>query len=213
MTINTDPSARLAQYGAATLYEAQGQRGAMNADIKPIDTRARLAGRAFTLDAHPADNLMIHYALTKTSPGDVLVVDAKGFLEAGPWGDVLTVAALEKGLAGLIINGAVRDAATIEQLGFPVFSKGLSIKGTTKIQSGAVGVPIICGGIRVAPGDYVVGDRDGVVVVATDAVEAVLAAAADREEKEARFRSELRAGRSTVDLLGLSATLDHLGLD
>jgi 4-hydroxy-4-methyl-2-oxoglutarate aldolase len=117
----------LRKLGAATVYEAQGASGAMDGGIKPIDPRSRLVGPAFTVDIRPADNLMLHYALLKAKPGDVLVVDAKGFLEAGPWGDVLTAQAMRMGLAGLLIDGAVRDADAIVAAGFPVFCRGLSI--------------------------------------------------------------------------------------
>jgi regulator of RNase E activity RraA len=109
----------LRSLGAATVYEAQGAKGALDCGIKPIDPASRLVGPALTVDTRPADNLMLHYALSKARPGDVLVVDAKGFLEAGPWGDVLTVAAMKIGVAGLVINGAVRDANTIVEIGFP----------------------------------------------------------------------------------------------
>ena len=134
--------------------------------MKPLDPASRLAGPALTVDTWPADNLMLHYALLKAKPGDVLVVDAKAFVEAGPWGDVLTAAAMKVGVAGLVINGAVRDAAMIVDTGFPVFCRGLSIKGTTKHQPGRVNVPVCIGGVVIHPGDIVVGDRDGVAIVA-----------------------------------------------
>ena len=127
---------RLRALGAATVYEAQGAKGALDSGIKPLDPRSRLVGPALTVDTRPADNLMLHYALLKARPGDVLVVDAKGFLEAGPWGDVLTTAAIKAGIAGLVIHGAVRDASAIVEMGFPVFCRGLSIKGTGKNQPG-----------------------------------------------------------------------------
>lgn len=137
----------LRSLGAATVYEAQGAKGALDSGIKPIDPASRLIGPALTVDTRPADNLMLHYALSKARPGDVLVVDAKGFLEAGPWGDVLTIAAMKVGVAGLVINGAVRDADAIVEMGFPVFCRGLSIKGTGKVQPGKVNVPICIGDV------------------------------------------------------------------
>jgi 4-hydroxy-4-methyl-2-oxoglutarate aldolase len=205
--------AALRDLGAATVYEAQGGRGAVDSGIKPIDPNSRLAGRALTIDTAPADNLMFHYALLKARPGDVLVVDAKGFLEAGPWGDILTEAALARGIAGLVTNGAVRDATSIEAMGFPVFCRGLSIKGTGKNHLGRVGGPVILGGVNVQPGDVVVGDRDGVVVVPAAEADAVLAKAQRRAEKEEDFRQAIREGRSTVELLGLTDTLLQLGLE
>lgn len=198
--------------GAATVYEAQGAKGALDSGIKPIDPASRLVGPALTVDTRPADNLMLHYALLKAKPGDVLVVDAKGFLEAGPWGDVLTAAALKAGVAGLVIHGAVRDAEAIVATGFPVFCRGLSIKGTGKVHPGKVNVPVCIGDVLIRPGDIVVGDRDGLVIVAADEVEAVLESAHAREAKEAGFRSAIEKGASTAELLGLIPTLENLGL-
>jgi 4-hydroxy-4-methyl-2-oxoglutarate aldolase len=203
---------QLRNLGAATVHEAQGATRALDSGIKPIDPTSRLAGPAVTVDLPPGDNLMLHYALTKAKAGDVLVVDAKGFVEAGPWGDVMTHAAQVLGIAGLVINGAVRDANQIIDLEFPVFCRGLSIKGTAKNQPGKVNVPVCIGGVVIHPGDFVVGDRDGVVVVRRDEVDATLRNAAAREEKEIAFRKELDRGRTTVDLLGLGDTLNRLGL-
>ncbi|WP_240612425.1 4-carboxy-4-hydroxy-2-oxoadipate aldolase/oxaloacetate decarboxylase [Salinicola lusitanus] len=198
--------------GSATIHEAQGQRGAMDSGIKPLDPTLRVAGRALTVDCSPGDNLLIHYAISKARPGDVLVVDAKGFTEGGPWGDILTLAATLAGISGLIIDGMVRDADTIIESRFPVFCRGLSIKGTHKHQSGKVNETIQCGGVAIRAGDIVVGDRDGVVVVASEALDDVITASQAREEKEEAFRRELEQGASTLDLLNLRGTLDRLGL-
>ena len=198
--------------GAATVYEAQGAKGALDSGIKPIDPRSRIVGPALTVDTRPADNLMLHYALLKARPGDVLVVDAKGFLEAGLWGDVLTAAALKVGLAGLVINGAVRDADAILEMGFPVFCRGLCIKGTGKVHAGKINVPVCIGDVVIRPGDIVVGDRDGLVIVSADEVEFVLARASARETKEDEFRAAIERGISTAELLGLLPTLERMGL-
>ena len=211
LTVSKEVLSKLAGIGTATIHEAQGQIGAMDNAIKPIDPARRLIGRALTVDTRPADNLMIHYALTKAQPGDVLVVDAKGFTEAGPWGDILTLAAQKAGLAGLVIDGMVRDADVIVELGFPVFCRGLSIKGTNKAQPGRVNEAILCGGVTVNPGDVVVGDRDGVVVVAAERAGEVLAASEAREAKEETMRAELNAGKTTVELLGLEPLLKKIG--
>lgn len=204
---------RLLALGAATVYEAQGAKGALDSGIKPLDPRSRMVGRALTVDTRPADNLMLHYALLKAKPGDVLVVDAKGFLEAGPWGDVLTTAAIKAGIAGLVMHGAVRDASAIVEMGFPVFCRGLSIKGTGKNQPGRVNVPVCIGDVSIRPGDVIVGDRDGLVVVAYDDVDAVIASAVARETKEAEQRAAIERGVSTAELLSLLPTLRRLGLD
>lgn len=202
----------LRDLGAATVYEAQGARGALDAGIKPLDPASRLVGPALTVDTRPADNLMLHAALLRARPGDVLVVDAKGFLEAGPWGDVLTAAALKAGVAGLVIHGAVRDAAAIVGLGFPVFCRGLSIKSTGKVQPGRIGEPVCIGDTVIRTGDIVVGDRDGVVIVPAGEAPEVLASAQARERKEAAFREAIERGESTAALLGLVPTLRGMGL-
>jgi len=212
-TVSQETLDALRLLGAATIYEAQGAKGALDSGIKPIAPAMRVSGPAFTVDTRPADNLMLHYAMLKARPGDVLVVDAKGFTEAGPWGDVFTEQALRMGLAGLVINGAVRDAAAITAAGFPVFCRGLSIKGTGKSQPGLVNVDIAIGDVLIRPGDIIVGDQDGVVVVKQRDAESVLALARVREDKETAFRERIRNGATTVELLGLEATLRRLNLD
>lgn len=203
----------LRDFGTATVYEAQGAKGALDSGIKPIASFMRMAGPAFTVDMRPADNLMCHYALLKVKPGDVLVLDAKGFMEAGPWGDVLTEQALHLGLAGLVIHGAVRDAAAITATGFPVFSRGLSIKGTAKNQPGQINIPIMIGDVCISPGDIIVGDQDGLVVVNRDDADKVAALCRAREDKEAEYRKQIRAGATTAGLLNLGETLARLGLN
>ncbi|MDH3062602.1 4-carboxy-4-hydroxy-2-oxoadipate aldolase/oxaloacetate decarboxylase [Achromobacter insolitus] len=209
----TDSLATLRQLGAATIYEAQGAKGALDHGIKPIDPTVRLAGPALTVDCRPADNLMLHYAVQKARPGDVLVVDAKAFMEAGPWGDVLTLQAMQVGIAGLVINGCVRDANLIIKLGFPVFCRGLSIKGTGKFQPGRINVPITIGDTLIHPGDYIVGDRDGVAVIPAGELEQTLSRSLAREEKEAGQRKAIEQGVYTTELLGLTDTLRRLGLE
>jgi 4-hydroxy-4-methyl-2-oxoglutarate aldolase len=194
---------RLGELGAATVYEANGQQGAFDSSLKPLDPTCIMVGTAVTLDLPPADNWYIHLALLEAGPGDVLVVDAKGYLEAGPWGDVLTCAAQERGLAGLVIDGAVRDSRDIVASGFPVFSRGLSIKGTTKAVPGRINVPVRVGGVLVEPGDIVIGDADGLVRVPAHEAEDALAASEARAAKETGFRDRIRVGETTLDLLGL----------
>ncbi|GAB3626273.1 4-hydroxy-4-methyl-2-oxoglutarate aldolase [Pandoraea terrae] len=212
MSVSKEQIETLKQLGTATIHEAQGQKGAIDGALRPIDPSLRLAGPALTVDCRPSDNLAIHYALTKAKPGDVLVVDAKAFIEAGPWGDLLTLAAQKLGIVGLVIDGSVRDANAIIELGFPTFSRGLSIKGTNKNQPGKVNVPVSIGGVIVNPGDIVVGDRDGLVVVEQSAVEGVIRMSRTREDKENGIRAGVEAGKSTVELLGLADTLKKLGM-
>jgi 4-hydroxy-4-methyl-2-oxoglutarate aldolase len=212
MPVTDEQIQALNQLGSATIHEAQGQKGAVDGALRPIDPTVRLAGRALTVDCRPSDNLAIHYALTKAKPGDVLVVDAKAFVEAGPWGDLLTLAAQKLGIVGLVIDGSVRDANTIIDMNFPTFSRGLSIKGTNKNQPGKVNVPVTIGGVIVNPGDIVVGNRDGLVVVAQDEVENVIRLSRAREDKEDGIRQGLEAGKSTVELLGLADQLTRFGM-
>lgn len=197
--------------GAATLLEGHGQQGALHSGIKPIDPTLRLAGPALTVECQPGDNLMLHYAVTLARPGDVLVVDAKGFEEGGHWGDILTLAAQKAGIAGLVIDGAVRDADAIIRMKFPVFARGLSINSPQKIAAGRVNVPIQCGGVKIEPGDFVVGDRDGVVAIRAANLSATIAAGRKREEREDYLRREIEQGKTTVQLFELEEKLASMG--
>ena len=192
-----------AALGSATIHEAQGKIGALSHEVKPLDPTRRLAGRALTVLTRPGDNRALHLALLKAQPGDVLVIDAFGWKEAGVLGDVLTAAAQHTGIAGVVVNGAVRDADTIIELGFPVFAKALSIKGTAKDDDGVIGGVVTIDGVTIRTGDLIVGDRDGVVAVPQDTVDQALAAARAREDKEAGWVEQIAQGALTVDLLGL----------
>jgi 4-hydroxy-4-methyl-2-oxoglutarate aldolase len=203
-----EPMSNLRDFGTATIYEAMGKRGAMDPAIKPLDPKVRLVGRALTIDTVPGDNLTIHYGASLAGPGDVLVVDAKAFIEAGPWGDVLSKYAQSKGIAGLVIDGAIRDSRAIVEMGFPVFARGICIKGTTKENLGRVNEPIVCGGAGVRPGDVIVGDADGIVVVPREDVYQAYEASAAREQNEDKLRAEIENGASLIDLIDIRATLD-----
>jgi 4-hydroxy-4-methyl-2-oxoglutarate aldolase len=202
---------RLLKLGTATVYEAQGQRGSIAAQIRPLDPDMKLIGTALTVNTSPGDNLMLHQAVLMARPGDVLVVDAKGFTDAGPWGDVLTLAAQQAGIAGLVIDGSVRDSEAIIDANFPVFSRGISIRGTTKVDPGHVGGTINFAGTLVDRGDIIIGDRDGLVVVkATEVLESLQSAEA-REAKEEEFRRRITEGASTAELFGLLPILKRYG--
>ncbi|HWP35179.1 MAG TPA: 4-carboxy-4-hydroxy-2-oxoadipate aldolase/oxaloacetate decarboxylase [Thermodesulfobacteriota bacterium] len=193
---------RAARFSAATLHEAMGRRGALPAAIKPLDPRMRLLGPALPVSAPPFDNLTLHQAIYAARPGDVLVVEVAGAYEAGYWGEIMTCAARPRGVAGLVIDGCVRDGALIAEMGFPVFARGLAIRGTAKAGGGRIGEPIAIGGVVVAAGDLVVGDGDGVVVVPRAELARVLDEADRREEKERRVKAALAAGRTTLDIYG-----------
>lgn len=203
-TYDPDALSALADLGSATVYEANGQRDALDPALKPLDPATKMAGRAVTVSLAPADNWFIHIGLLEAGPGDVLVVDVQGYVDAGPWGDVLTHAAQARGLAGLVIDGAVRDSQQVIAAGFPCFARGVCIRGTSKVQQGSINVPVTVGGVLVDPGDILIGDADGLVRVRPGDAETALAASRAREEKEARFMQEIDNGRSTLELMGLT---------
>lgn len=194
----------LSTFDPATLYEAAGQKGMVDPGIRPAWRGARVCGPAFTVECAPRDNLMLHRAVVHARPGDILVVTAHSDLRAGAWGEILTVAAQVRGIAGLVIDGAVRDIESIEELGFPVFSRGLAIGACTKVRPGYLQRPILFGGVLVHPGDLVFGNSDGLVVIPKDSVESVCAAALKRQEKERIIMDNLRKGKTTLELLNLS---------
>jgi 4-hydroxy-4-methyl-2-oxoglutarate aldolase len=190
--------------GAATLGESGGE--VMAARLRPAWPGAALAAPAYPVTLPPADNLAIHAAVVRAPRGSVLVVDASGEPERGYWGEVLTTAAEARGLAGLVIDGGVRDVTALEAHRFPVFSALIALRGAVKVSGGAVGRPAVVGGVLVRSGDWIVGDADGVTVVPGDALDAVLAAGRARAEKEARMFEQLRSGQTTIELLGLDAS-------
>lgn len=191
---------------AATVHEAAGRTGALPAAIKPVDPGFRLWGPALTVSCASGDNLWLHRALYRAEPGFVLVVDVgQSDVEYGYWGEILSEAAVSRGLGGLVLNGGVRDSDRLAELGFPVFSTGLSIRGTIKnaASPGQAGETIRLADVEVHSGDLVCGDSDGVVVIGRDQVGQVVAAAVAREEKERTLIQQLRAGERTLELLGL----------
>jgi 4-hydroxy-4-methyl-2-oxoglutarate aldolase len=200
--------AALARFSSSTLHEAIGQKGAMASAIKPIASGLKVCGPALTVDCPAGDNLTIHAAIAGARPGDVLVVDFKAFTEAGPFGEIMAQASLQRKIAGLVIDGSVRDSVEIRGLGFPVFARGLCIRGTSKVKHGTIGQPIVCGGVAVAPGDIVLGDDDGVVVVPRAIAAEAATWAAERVAKEDEMIRKIKAGATTVDLLGLQPYLE-----
>lgn len=193
----------LASFGAATLFEADRRVRAMAPEIAALYRPILLCGPAFTVSAVPGDNLAVHHALAEAPGGSVLVVSTGGELRKGFWGEVMTEAALARGIAGLVTDGAVRDIRAIRDLRFPVFSAGVAIPGTVKNMAGSRNTVMQIAGVLVEPGDIIVGDDDGVVVVPKDSVPEVRAAAEQRTHKEAGIIASLRQGELTVDLLKL----------
>jgi 4-hydroxy-4-methyl-2-oxoglutarate aldolase len=196
-----DPAAPLLELGAATLGESGGR--AMRARVHAIWPGARVAAPAFAVRCAPGDNLAVHVGVTAAPGGSVLVVDVGDVPELGYWGEVLTTAAEARGLAGLVIDGCVRDVAALEAHRFPVFATGVALPGATKTGPGEVGATSHVGGVEVTSGDWVVGDADGVTVIGATSLDRVLDAGRARADKESGFFIALRGGATTVELLGL----------
>lgn len=196
---------RFLAFDPATLYEASGLRNMVDPAIRPAWPGARVCGRAFTVVCTPGDNLGLHQAVSLASPGDVLVATTSCHLAAGAWGEILTVAAQVRGIGGLVIDGAVRDIAAIAQLGFPIFSRGLAIGSCTKKHPGVLGQPVDFGGVTVRAGDVVFGDADGLVILEQERVDEIFELASQRQGREAVIIDQLRAGKTTLEILGLPA--------
>jgi 4-hydroxy-4-methyl-2-oxoglutarate aldolase len=203
---------RLGAFSSATIHEAQGRLGALDSAIKPVDHRMSLCGPAFTVQCAPRDNLMLQTAIAYARPGDVVVVSAGAYEEAGSFGDVLANACQAKGLGGLITDTGVRDTEDLRALGFPVFSRSVSIKGTVKETVGPMCEPVTIGGVLVRPGDVMRADADGVVVVRREDAAAVTTASQERVDAEAGYISAYRAGRTVIEMCGLEPLLASKGL-
>jgi 4-hydroxy-4-methyl-2-oxoglutarate aldolase len=204
MTISDDTMRRAATLPTATLHEAFGKRGNLPSAIKPVSADFKLCGRAVTVHVPGGDNVWIHRAIYEARPGDVLVVCTNSTYEHGYWGEIMSTAALERGLAGVVIDGGARDGKLLTEFGFPVFSRGLCIKGTGKDLDAVAWInkPVMIGEVVVSAGDLIVGDGDGVVAIPQAKVAEVLVAAERREGDEAQILERLKAGESTLAIYG-----------
>ena len=192
----------LSQFSAATIHEALGKQGNLPPVIKPISPKMKVCGPAYTVKTMPRDNILLHRAYAYAKPDDVIVANCSDFYEAGYWGDLMSLGAKTKGINGLVIDGCVRDADDIEAMGFNVFSRGLCIRGTSNHGDGTLNEPIIIGEVLINPGDIIVGDRDGVVVVPQNRIEEVIEKATARETKEENVRKQLREGKTSLQIYG-----------
>ncbi len=198
--------------GSATIHEASGRKGAVDFSIKPITRGVRICGPAFTGQCHPLDNLMLHKALERAQPGDVIVATVGGYYEGGYFGGLMATSAVAGNLGGLAIDGCIRDSEEIIRMGFPIFCRGFSIRGTTKQVLGLINHPILFGGVLVYPGDLIVGDDDGMVVVGREDCKSVLEKSVQRVETEKKKSAQLKAGTSSVELNKLNKVFEWLGL-
>ena len=203
----------LGNAGVATVHEAQGRTGLLRPYMRPIYPAARVFGPAVTISSQPGDNLMIHAAIEVCQPGDVLVVTTTSESTDGMFGELLGVSCQAHGIAGLIIDAGVRDTAELTAMNFPVFAKAVSSQGTVKNTAGDVNIPVVCAGALISPGDVIVADADGVVVVPREQAEPVAQASQQRIAKEEKTRQRLRSGELGLDFYGLRAKLVELGVE
>jgi len=193
-----------ARFPSSTLHEAAGKIGALDSAIKPVDPSFRACGPAITVHSPPGDNLWVHRAIYAARPGDVLVVYVSGKYEYGYWGEIMSTAAKVRGLAGMVIDGCVRDGELLKTIGFPIFARGLCIRGTGKDfgARGWINAPTLFGDVTVSAGDLVLADTDGVVAVPRLQAAAAVEAAAKREAHEQQILKRLQAGEATLDIYG-----------
>ncbi|MEV6012807.1 4-carboxy-4-hydroxy-2-oxoadipate aldolase/oxaloacetate decarboxylase [Streptomyces sp. NPDC051976] len=204
--------ARLAEAGVSTVHEAMGRRGFAGTELRPNQTDVRIAGTAVTVSSHPGDNLMIHAAVETCRPGDILVVTTTSPSTDGMFGELLATSLAARGVIGLVTAAGVRDTTELREMGFHVWTRAVSAQGTVKASPGSVNVPVTLGGVLVSPGDVVVADDDGVVVVPRDEAEQTAVRAEERIAKEAATRDVLSSGELGVDYYGLRPRLAELGV-
>ncbi len=184
-------------------------QGVMDTAIKPVDSKMKMIGRAFTAQCFPGDNLGLHQAIYAAKPGDVLILDVHGYSNAGHFGDIMATACKEYGLAGVVIDGSCRDAEDIKELGFPVFVRAFNPSGTVKESLAKMNIPVHCGGIVVNPGDIVFGDCDGVVIIPQEQEDIVLEKALDKYRHEQKIVEQLKAGKTTLEIYGFDKIIEN----
>jgi 4-hydroxy-4-methyl-2-oxoglutarate aldolase len=209
---DADVVKRLGALGVATAHEANGRIGLMKPYMRPVWAGGEAAGTAVTVLAQPGDNWMIHVAVEQCKPGDILVVGCTADNTDGMFGDLLATSLKARGVVGLVLDAGCRDVKTLREMGFPVWSRAVSAKGTVKATLGAVNVPVVCAGVNVVPGDAVIADDDGVVVVARNDIGDVVAKGEKRHADEEGKRKKLAAGELGLDMYNMREALAKAGL-
>jgi regulator of RNase E activity RraA len=201
--LSTETLAAARGTASSLLGDAMNRAGIMAAAIKPIAPGTRLAGQARTVTSMAGDNGIIHAAIPLMRPGEVLVVDAARVDDVAVWGEIMTRSAVRRGIAGLVLDGAIRDVAAVREIGFPVYCRAVVPRGPHKGFGGTIDAPVACGGVPVAPGDLIVGDDDGIAVVPLAEVDAVLAAAHTAQAREAETIAKIEGGKTSAEILGI----------
>jgi 4-hydroxy-4-methyl-2-oxoglutarate aldolase len=207
-----DAVAELGKFGVATIHEAQDRTGLMASYMRPIWSGAHISGTAVTVSVPPCDNWMIHVAVEQCQPGDIMVIAPTSFSDAGYFGDLLGASLKAHGVTGVVLDAGCRDVAVLKAAGFPVWSKAISAQGTVKETLGDVNIPIVCGGQIVSPGDVIIADDDGVVVVKRDSAGEIARKSATREAREDQIRGRYEAGELGIDMNNMRPRLAEKGL-